>query len=237
MARVAKQNACALMFCVHRSGRKQAMTHIYDGVQPWHEHCKKTEAGGEAPRGVRAILLPQSDDHPYVLRNVQAWQESRNKTKAAEEAAKEAEEAQAAKWSLEDDFEEDEGGTGPSRASRKAPQEGSDEIDPLEAFMNQNADSLNPPSRPKASNLDEMQDEKSGAVDDDDEVDPLDAYMDAQVTPPPPPPPPPPPHANFAPALLLMSPLALCCCTRTALHLPSPDSDRECGQLRPSSRW
>ena len=108
---------------------------------------------------------------------VQAWQEGRNKAKAAEEAAKEAEEAQAAKWSLEDDFEEDEGAPGPSRASRKAPQEGSDEIDPLEAFMNQNAESLNPPARPKSGNLDEAQ----APADEEDEIDPLDAYMDAQV--------------------------------------------------------
>lgn len=116
--------------------------------------------------------------------SVQTWQDNRNKVKAAEEAAKEAEEAQAAKWSLEDDFEEDEGGAGPLRASRKAPQEGSDEIDPLEAFMNLNAESLHPPSRPKSGNSDEEQDVKAEvAADDEDEIDPLDAYMDAQVQP------------------------------------------------------
>lgn len=116
--------------------------------------------------------------------SVQAWQESRNKVKAAEEAAKEAEEAQAAKWSLEDDFEEDEGGAaGPSRGLRKPLQEGSDEVDPLEAFMNQNAESLHPPARNTSGDMDaKPADAAAGPAAEEEEIDPLDAYMDAQVT-------------------------------------------------------
>ena len=115
----------------------------------------------------------QADSHVHVM--TQAWQDSRNKAKAAEEAAKEAEEAQAAKWSLEDDFEDDEegaGGAGPSRAPRKALQEGSDEVDPLEAFMNQNAETLHAPSRVKPESMDEVQGDGAGPSMDDDEVDP-----------------------------------------------------------------
>ena len=145
----------------------------------------------------------------------QAWQDSRNKAKAAEEAAKEAEEAQAAKWSLEDDFEEDEGGApGPSRPSRKALEEGSDEIDPLEAFMNQNAETLVPPSRPKTE-ADEGQANGAGDPADEVEIDPLDAYMDAQVLPTLPPPRPPTPPKPPSPCALIP-----CNCTLFFYHRP-----------------